>query len=679
LIIGGMAMKKISITTVVFLISIFFVIPLVRGADDSELISLDLKGMDIRDVLKILAQKSGLNIVADSDVKGMVTVYLKDVNAMDAIDIIASINNLAYVRDGMLIRVIPGAEYEKIYGSRFGDKTVTEIIKLNYAVASEAAKVIAEMRSGKGKVIADDASNTVVVMDFPENIKKMKSVISQMDVLLVTEIFPLDYAKAESVKDKIESMISKGVGSIRFDEKTNKLVVKDTPQKIEDVRRIIKAFDEKTREVLIDANIVQVTLSDKYSYGIDWADIAKLGDIKLTGDTNLSTGLSNVTPTTLSIATTGGKYSTIISLLKTYGRTDVLSRPRITVLDKQEAKILVGAKEVYVTSNITTTSGGTYNTSDNVQFVDVGVRLAVVPEINRAGFVTLKIKPEVSSADATKTVILKNPDGSTRTVVPYVTTSEAETAVIVKDGTTIIIGGLMKDTLIGHKEKVPFLGEIPLVGKLFSTTGKSKEKTEIVIFLTPHIIEGDETTDEAAKYLDEWENKTEEKPKLAKLDIEKKEDKKQAPAFKKGQAITAAKTKPKVKVAAKHKEGQKPKWIPILGAKPEYVKRPAVSETIRDSAPVKTPYEEYYLTLRQEINDIARRDTNVRGIPGEVELQFTLDSEGFLVSGPVVLNKPDLRLVRSAVSCVKKSSPFPKFPKEMKKEEVEFSVVVRYE
>lgn len=260
-------LKKIKMG--IFISLILSITVFAASQDDSELISLDLKGMDIRDVLKILSQKSGLNIVADSDVSATVTVYLKDVNVMDALDTITSINNLGYVRDGLLIRVISGAEYEKIYGSSFGDKTVTETIKLNYAIASEAAKVIAEMRSGKGKVIADDASNTVVIIDFPKNIKEMKTVISQMDTLLVTEIFPLDYAKAESVKDKIEPMISKGLGTVRFDEKTNKLVVKDAPQKIEDIRKVINAFDEKTREVIIDANIVQVTLADKYSYGID--------------------------------------------------------------------------------------------------------------------------------------------------------------------------------------------------------------------------------------------------------------------------------------------------------------------------------------------------------------------------------------------------------------------------
>ncbi len=657
-------MKKLIISMLLFLAFS----SLVFGAhqDDSDLISLDLKGMDIRDVFKILSQKSGLNIAADSGGNGTVTLYLKDVNIMDAVSIIASTNKLAYEQTGTLIRIMNEKDYEKSHGTSFDDKKKTEVIKLNYANAVEVGQALDQMKSNMGKVISEDVSNTIVIIDTSENIVKMKDVISKMDIRLVTEVFSLDYAKAELLKDKIAEMISKGAGSVRFDEKTNKLVVKDTEEKIEDIRKVINAFDEKTRQVLIDANIIQVTLSDKYSYGIDWTDIAKLGDIKLTGDTNLSTGLSNVTPSTLSIATTGGNYSAIVSLLKTYGEANVLSRPRITVLDRQEAKILVGAKEVYVTSEVTTTSGGTYHTTDHVQFVDVGVRLAVTPEINKAGFVTLKIKPEVSSADATKTVELKNPDGSTRTIVPYVTTSEADTYVSVKDGTTIIIGGLIKDTLVDHREKVPFLGDMPLIGKLFSAKGKSKEKTELVIFLTPHIIEGDKTTEEVQKYIADRDKKAEE------MKIEEPKE----PEIKLSKRVPEKKEKqPKQK--SEQKKQPKRKWVPILGSK-------GSSEELEDStakSPVtnKTSYEEYYLNIGQEVNALAKQDKDVSGINGEVELMFTLDKEGFLIRGPIVLNQPDLRLVRSAVKIVKKASPFISFPKGLNKDQADFNVVIRYE
>ena len=602
----------------VFLISISIAAPPVPAQYEEalELISLDLKGMDIRDVLKILSQKSGLNIVADKDVKGPVSIYIKDVDVMSALDIIATTNDLAYEQEGTLIRVMLDRKYEKMHGSSFKDTTKTEIVKLNYASASEVSKAITKMKTKIGKVIPDDRSNTIVIIDNREIIKKMKEAIADMDVPLVTEVFSLDYAKAVEIKDKLEQMLSPNVGSIEFDERTNKIIVKDAEGKIKEIEKAIEAFDEKTREVVIDANIIQITLSDKYSYGIDWADVLQWGDIRLTGDTVLGTGLTGTTPSTLTLATTGGNYATVISLLETFGETNVLSRPRITVADNEEAKILVGSKEIYVTSEVTTTSGGTYHTTDHVQFVDVGVRLAVTPEINRKGFVKLKIKPEVSNADSTKTVELTNPDGSTRTIVPYVTTSETETTVIVKDNTTLIIGGLMKDTIVDHVEKVPFLGDLPILGKLFSTTGKSKEKTELVILITPHIITGDKMTQEAKTYIKKWD----EKQKL----WEKEE----------------------IKVKSVHRGLE--------------------------------PYETYYAIIREEVEDMARRQ-NVGGLKGEVDVQFILDKDGFLVRQPRVINEPDVRLAESAVDCIKLLSPFPPFPKDLARDEAIFLVTLRYE
>lgn len=669
-------MKKIIIS--LSLILIFSGVAFGAQPDDADLISLDLKGMDIRDVFKILSQKSGFNIAADSEVIGTVTLYLKDVTILDAMSIIASTNKLAYERTGTFIRVMNAKDYENIYGKVFEDKTRTEVVKLNYASAVELSEALRQMKSDIGKVIAEDVSNTIVIIDTPENIVKMKDAISKMDVRLVTVVFPLNYANAELLKDKISEMVSKGAGSVRFDEKTNKLVVKDTKEKIEDIRNVIAAFDEKTRQVMIDAYIIQVTLSDKYSYGINWTDVAKIGNLEFTTDTNLATGLTGVTPSTLNMATTKGSYTALIGLLKTYGETNILSRPRITVLDKQQAKILVGSKEVYVTSEVTTTSGGTYHTTDHVNFVDVGVRLAVTPEINRDGFVSLKLKPEVSSADATKTVELKNPDGSTRTIVPYVTTSEAETSVVVKDGTTLIIGGLIKDTLVNHQERVPFLGDIPVVGKLFSNTGKTKEKTELVILLTPHIFDGENTSDEAMIRMDEWDNKSE------KVRIKEPEDNWVKFPKKDGAQETQEIQKTgEIKVAPERSGQPARKWTPILGAKkPEEVRnvqnieRSPVAEP---SASKRTPYEDYYFRVRQEINNLARQDADVRGINGEVQLQFTLDKEGFVIKGPVVLNNPDLRLVRSAVKLIKKAVPFERFPKGFNRNEADFNVSIRYE
>jgi len=718
-------LNKITVLVMLFLISICYV---GKGEsqhytdDNIELISLDLKGMDIRDVLKILSQKSGLNIIADKDVQGTVSLYVKDVDVKGALDILVITNDLAYEEEGSLIRIMTDKKYERLHGEPFRARTVTEIVKLNYATASNVVKALMNMKTNIGKVIGDDASNTIVLIDTKNNVERMKKAISEMDVLLVTEVFNLDYAKAESIKEKLEKAVSEKVGSIRFDERTNKLVVTDTPKKIEEFRKIIEAFDEKTREVMIDANIIQVTLSDKYSYGIDWADIAKMGDVTLTFDSALTTKLSNTTPNTLTVAT-AKNYTTVISLLSMYGETNVLSRPRITVNNNEEAKILVGSKEVYVTSEVTTTEGGTYHTADHVQFVDVGVRLAVTPEINREGYIKMKIKPEVSSTDATKTVTLTNPDGSTRTIVPYVTTSEAETTVLVKDNTTIVIGGLMKDTVTEYTDKIPLLGDIPLVGRLFSTKGKGKEKTELVIFLTPHIIEGNVITEEAKSYLDEWEKK-EKKAEIKSLeDIEREKrtheierqkalkDKKEKEKKLQAQGVSPVNNilsgHEQESVVKKGEKGpasssrtmiaKKEKWTPFpFFSEKKTPSKKIESETKRKKTPEpekkyevhkstvppqdekKTPYEEYFFKVRDEIINLSKSQ-DVSGIKGEVELEFTLDRDGYLVRGPIVLNKPNLTLVRAAVNCVKEAAPFPPFPKTIKEKEAVFTVTLRYE
>ena len=694
--------KQIALNIPILLIFIFLNLNLAMPQDESELISLDLKGMDIRDVMKILSQKSGLNIVLDNDVKGTVTLYIKDVNIRDALDIIVSTNNLSYEEDISLIRIMNEKEYEKLHGKRFKDKTITEVVKLDYSNASEVTKALSQMKTNVGKIISDDASNTIVLMDVPESIKKMKGVISDMDTPLVTEVFSLGYAKAELLKDKLEQMISKGVGSLKFDERTNRLVVKDTPVKIEDIRKVIEAFDEKTREVTIEASIIQVTLSDKYSYGIDWTAIATLGDLTIESTSNLTNSLAGTTPGTFTVMKKGGAHSSVLSLLEKFGKTNVLSRPRITVADKAEAKILVGSKEVYVTSEVTTTTGGTYHTTDNVQFVDVGVRLGVTPEINKDGYIKMKIKPEVSSTDATKTVTLTNPDSSTRAIIPYVTTSETETTVLVKDNTTLILGGLMKDTITEYNDKVPFLGGIPVLGRLFSTKGKGKEKTELVILLTPHIIEGDQNTEEAKKYIADWNKKAAEmnieEPKEREFDLSKIMPEKKEPAqaevaaekhdmgSKKEQtnpkSISVEKSSRPQKTAVKKSQHPRKKWTPILSAADREVKNTETPEAKVAASPLpvnRTPYEEYYLALRQEINNLAKQDADINGIKGEVQLQFTLDKKGFLIKGPIVLNNPDLRLVRSVVKIIKKAAPFLRFPKALKQGQADFNVVIRYE
>ncbi|MDD2703242.1 MAG: secretin N-terminal domain-containing protein, partial [Candidatus Omnitrophica bacterium] len=296
-------------------------------------------------------------------------------------------------------------------------------------------------------------------------------------------VFSLNYAQADKLGAKIKESLTKGTGEMSMDERTNKIVVKDYPEKIDEIAALIDAFDEKTPQVLIDAQIVEVKPSDKFEMGVDW-DVWIKKNLRVYSSIPVGTA-NRLFVSTVNAVSEQGDYKGVIDMLRTIGETKILSSPRIMALNNQDAKILVGTKDAYITST-TSLSGDSTVTSQSVNFVDVGIKLYVTPTINRDGFVTMKIKPEISSAQRTDLTS----EGKI-TQVPIVTTSESETTVMVKDGVTILIGGLKKDQREKNVKKIPVLGDIPLLGFLFRSTSDEVSKTELVILLTPHLITGE--------------------------------------------------------------------------------------------------------------------------------------------------------------------------------------------
>lgn len=444
---------------------------------------LDLKDIDISDVLKMISQKSGLNIVVGSNVAGKVTLYLKGVTAKEVLDIIAKTNDLAYVEDGRLIQVMAGADYERIYGRKFFKKTKTVLQKLNYISVAEVVPMLERMKSPSGVVLADARSSTVSLNDLPENILDMVSFIREIDVPRMTKVFDLTYAKAEDLSERINLILTPSVGSMRFDKRTNKISVTDIPDKIHEIEQMIDAFDVKEQQVAIEAKIVQVILSDSFQMGVNWqAVVQESHDLNIIGNFDVLGATDKAGRMSIG-ALESDNYVAMIEALQVYGRTENLSNPHIMVINNQEAKILVGSTEPYVTSTTTTPASGPTTTAETVNFIEVGVKLYVTPTIHKDGYVTLKIKPEVSS-------VTRNVTTSNNNTIPVVETSEAETTVLVKDGTTIVIGGLIKDEKINTDTKVPILGSIPLVGAAFRSKDHLTRKTELVIFLTPRISTG---------------------------------------------------------------------------------------------------------------------------------------------------------------------------------------------
>ncbi len=542
---------------------------------DGQTISLELRNINIVDILKILSQTGGINIVAGPSVRGNTTIFLEDVNVWDALRIILEINRLAYIQDGDILKVITEKEYEQMYGVPFHNTAQTKVFKLKHARVDDVTSALNSIKSTKGKIIVDERTNTLIVIDTPDAMKGVIEVIGELDVLVATRIYQLKYttpdiiediakdiitkkgfmqvdpltnkiiitdtvesldfidtiikeydqkpftetrtiylsfASYEDIEPKIKDLLTKEVGLVITDKRTNALVITDYPDKIDDIVEIIKTLDTIHKQVMIDCKIVNVILNDDFAMGIDFEKLfagghssrgigyeQQFGTVSsdglafpipgaaTTGEITSGNvrGFNSTGSGTGSVFTFGreDQVRTAIRMLKRVGKTKLLSEPRITVMNNEEAQIQVGTDEPFVTSS-TTVNSSTSSTAEDIQFIDVGVLLSVTPTINDTGYITMKIKPEVSQVARTVLTSKSN-------TIPVVQTSELETTVMVKNRTTIVLGGLIRETRSKSVSKMPIIGSIPILGIPFRSTQTRVRQEELLIFLTPTILSGE--------------------------------------------------------------------------------------------------------------------------------------------------------------------------------------------
>lgn len=451
-----------------------------------EKISLDLKGVEIGELLKILSQKTGWNIVPSKAVTGRVNVFLNNVTFADALDVILISNDLAADRRGDIIYIMTADEYLKIYGQRYNEKRQVVSFTLSYSKPKDVFTALENLKSEIGRVIVDESSGTVILMDTPERIELMRQKALEIDRPQATEIFDLKYAKAADLSKQVTPSLTEGVGELRVDERTNRIMVSDLPEKMKKIKQMVKAFDREHNEVFIEGEIIEITLNKQYQRGINWEAVVR-GlhglDFKGAFPVGGAAGLSNYGQIKIGTLSTDD-YEQVFQLLQTYGDTKIISRPRIAAIDNEQAKILVGSREAYSTATVSQGSTSSTVTAENVEFVEVGVKLSVTPQVNKDGFITMKIKPEVSSVSGHYITPSKNE-------IPNIATSEAETVVKVKDGSMVMIAGLMKEEKRDDKVGIPFLSKIPFLGAIFGNQATQSKKTELIIFITPHIMTGD--------------------------------------------------------------------------------------------------------------------------------------------------------------------------------------------
>lgn len=491
-------MKSNNLVTIL-LIAVFLINPsgmqISCSSEDSpqevntdDKISLDLKNVDIGELLRIISLKTGKTIVPSKEVTGRITIYLSNVAFSDVLDIILVTQGLALNHAGNIYYVMSEAEYRKNFGRDYVDQRKIQTVKLVYAKPSIIFNALSQLKSDVGKIVVDEATGTIILIDTPEKLELLNKTIKDLDRPLTTAIYDLNYIKAADAKAQFGAAITPGTGEVIIDERSGKAIISDLPQKMQKMNMLVRELDEDSRQVYIEVEIVEIALNDKFERGIDWEKVwssAAMDGLTLAGYFPAAALIAkeaiNQKIAVGTLAT--DHYKAIFNFLGTYGNTTTISQPRIAVVNNEEASLMVGTREAYITATSSQATSSTL-TSENVEFIDVGVKLKIVPKIGADGFITMKLKPEVSSVKDVLTT-----DAGTQ--VPIVQTSQSETTVKVKDGTMIMIAGMTKLEDIEDISGWPVLSKIPFLGTFFSYRSNEKKRTEIIIFLTPHLSTGD--------------------------------------------------------------------------------------------------------------------------------------------------------------------------------------------
>lgn len=395
--------------------------------------SFSVRDADIKDVLMALSKETPFNIVADPAVEGKVTADLKDVTLDQALDVTLKPLGLIYKVEDNLIKVSkPTRDME------------TRTFTVNYVTVSRTGTSSVAAAGGAGAGGAGSVSSTYTA-DLWTNIEtELKSLVS-------TE------------------------GKISMNKMAGIVMVTDYPDVLERIDEYLKVVESSVhRQVLIQAEIIEVILSDDYQMGLDWSVLTKFN---FRAVQNLSVG-SNF----LQVGVLGEKFSMLLDILSSQGKVNILSNPRISVLNGQKAIIKIGREDVYwkVNAQVEPTTGKRIETT-SPQTITVGLVLDVTPQIGEDGTIIMHIHPSISE----KTGESQSRLGDT---MPIVEVREVDTVVRVENGQSLTIGGILQDKTIENITHTPLLSRIPYVGgHLFKRTKLSKQKSELLILLTPSV------------------------------------------------------------------------------------------------------------------------------------------------------------------------------------------------
>ncbi len=414
-------------------------------AERGRLYSVQFNDADIQDVLVAIAMQSGLDIVFSPELQGSVTVYLSEVPLKDLLDAVLKTVGYTYVVESGIVHVV---------------RRATRRFKIDYYYPLALAGTGTGTGTGAGAGAGAGASS------------RSASSRGRGGAGSFSQFW-------DELEDTLEDMKS-DEGTLVVDPLSGLIVITDVVEYLDRMEQFLLEFSRQIRQqVIIEAQIVDVIFEDEYQFGIDW-EALNLGLDWL--DPNASARASQ------SLSPGGGVFGFVVSsdhvtaimdALASQGRVNVLSSPRIAALNNQEARINVAEEIPYYQAVVSQETGKVIGWE--VFFRQAGLEFSVIPQISRNGEVLLQVRPRASEL-----VGYTNP--SFAEPVPIIDVREAQTVVRVRDSQTAVIGGLIRDKELESVAMVPVLGKIPWLGTLFRKTIQTKKRSELVLFLTPHLM-----------------------------------------------------------------------------------------------------------------------------------------------------------------------------------------------
>ncbi len=421
-------------------------------------VDIHVQNTDLAKVLQMLSIQSQRNIIVSKNVSGTVSADLYDVTFFEALDAILNSNGYGYVEEGSFIKVYTLEELRAI--KEAAKQPVYRRFELSYLNAADASVFVTPLLSEKGTI-----------------------------------------AVSAEVAPGIKPDESDGGGENWASYAT--MVVHDYPENVEEIARLITELDIRPQQVQVEATVLQSTLNEDNAFGIDWSLLADVDFLDFTNplstvdnllsgsgesgfqppDNKATAVRSNVGQTQraggLKVGIISDDISIFLRVLDEVTDTTVLSRPRVLAVNRNRGQILIGRRIGYLSTTSTETS-----TTQTVQFLDTGTQLIFRPFVGKDGYIRMELKPSVSEGiirDVTGS------DGSTFTI-PDQITQELQTNVVVKDGHTIVLGGLFREETTLTRRQVPFLGDIPIIGAAFKGKEDITRRSEITFLITPSIM-----------------------------------------------------------------------------------------------------------------------------------------------------------------------------------------------